>query len=93
MLFHLDFFTHRAYNKIKVTQKVHLVKSHLFFFQRLDACFVIPDGRNLAKEVKNNGEKVSYLCPKHDGREQGEQESLPWYNLSKSSINIEKHHV
>ena len=37
--------------------------------------------------------KVSYLCPKHDGREQGEQESLPWYNLSKSSINIEKHHV
>jgi len=36
--------------------------SCLFFFQRLDACFVIPDGRN--------------LCPKHDGREQGEQESF-----------------
>ena len=32
--------------------------------------------------------KVSYLCPKHDGREQGEQESLPWYILSNSSINI-----
>ena len=37
--------------------------------------------------------KVSYLGPKHDGREQGEQESLPWYILSKSGINIVKHHV
>ena len=45
------------------------------------------------KRWKITAKKVSYLCPKHDGREQGEQESLPWYNLSKSSINIEKHHV